>query len=100
MRFLCLLCAHHNVPDVRTYLGVRAIVKFGIKAFQRRVPIQIPTKTRCCSSLESQTANCGVLLLQTVHLPDIYADKGVFQETSTYYFLEQNEVDNQVCRTI
>ena len=30
MRFLCLLCAHHNVLDVRTYLGVRTILKFCI----------------------------------------------------------------------
>ena len=33
MRFLCLLCPHHNMPDMRTYLGVRAILKFDIKAF-------------------------------------------------------------------
>ena len=39
MRFLCLLCAHHNVPDVRTYLGVRTILKYDIKAFQRLLPI-------------------------------------------------------------
>ena len=43
IRFLCLLCAYHNVPDVRTYLRVRAILKFSIRAFQRRVPIQNPT---------------------------------------------------------
>ena len=39
MRFLYLLCAHHNVPDVRTYLGVRTILKYGIRAFQRFLPI-------------------------------------------------------------
>ena len=62
MRFLCLLCAHHNVPDMRAYLGVRAIVNFGIRAFQRRVPIQIPTKTRCCSSLQGLLAKLLVLM--------------------------------------
>ena len=38
-RFLCLLCAHHHVPGGCTYLGVRATSKFGIRRFQRRVPI-------------------------------------------------------------
>ena len=38
-RFLCLLCAHRLVPGVRTYLFVRATLKFGVRASQRRVPI-------------------------------------------------------------
>ena len=41
-RFLCLLCAHHHVPGVCTYLGMRVTLKFGIMRFQRRVRIWNP----------------------------------------------------------
>ena len=60
MHFWCLLCAHHNVPDVRTYLEVRAILKFGVRAFQN------PTKTRPCSSLQVLLAKVVVLMSDAV----------------------------------
>ena len=53
MQFLCLLCAHHLVPVVRTYLRVRTILKYKVRAFQRFLPIQILSKTRSCSSNQS-----------------------------------------------
>ena len=91
---LCLLCAHHNVPDVRTYryLGMRAILKFGIRAFQRRVPIQIPTKTRWCSSLQVLLANCGVLMWHAVE------NKSDFEKKPFYQNFEYCHSD-KFCRT-
>ena len=65
-RFLCLLWAHHHVPGVCTYLGVRTTLKFGIRRFQRRVPIVYTTKTRLCGSFQSFHAKVLVLMQQPV----------------------------------
>ena len=46
---VCLVCAY-NVPVVCTYLGVRTILKYSIRALQRRVATFSTTKTPFCSS--------------------------------------------------
>ena len=68
-RFLCLLCAHHHVPGVCTYLGVRTTLKFGIRRFQRRVPIVYTTKTRFCSSIYVNIAENRDFLLYAWKFP-------------------------------
>ena len=47
---VCLMCAY-NVPDVCTYFFDKFILKYGIRAFQRRVARVFTTKTRCCGSI-------------------------------------------------
>ena len=47
---LCLVCAY-NVPVVCTYFFDKTILKYGIRAFQRRVARRFTTQTRCCSSI-------------------------------------------------
>ena len=42
---VCHMCAY-NVPDVCTYLGVRTILKYDIRAFQRTLARLYTTKTR------------------------------------------------------
>ena len=49
---VCHMCAY-NVPDVCTYLGVRTILKYNIRAFQRRVARLSTTKTRSRRSRQS-----------------------------------------------
>ena len=46
---VCLMCAY-NVPNVCTYFFDKFILKYGIRAFQRRVACISTTKTHCCSS--------------------------------------------------
>ena len=47
---VCLVCAY-NVPVVCTYFFDKTILKYGIRAFQRRVARRFTTQTRCCSSI-------------------------------------------------
>ena len=42
---MCYMCAY-NVPDVCTYLNVRFILKYDIRAFQRTLARLYTTKTR------------------------------------------------------
>ena len=47
---VCLMCAY-NVPDVYKYFFDKFILKYDIRAFQRRVARRFTTKTLFCSSI-------------------------------------------------
>ena len=49
VRGVCLMCAY-NVPDVCTYFFDKFILKYAIRAFQRRVARIFTTKTLFCGS--------------------------------------------------